>query len=417
MKLILALLALTAGGFSQRADDRVVTLPAPDKTASEVDEVMAELQKITGLKPLRKVEYTRIERDKVRSFLEQRVKEVVKPEEIRAEETALKKFGFVPQDFDLEKTTIEMLTEQAAAFYDFRKRRLFLIGSDEGIMQHSVLVHELAHALADQHFDLDRYVESGKKSDDGSLARLAVMEGQATWLMSEYLTQRTGQSLKDSPVLIKMMSNPENFDSTQFPVFARAPLYLKESLMFPYTKGILFQHEIFLKKGRAAFAEVFLRPPAGTFHILHPEKYLAGAKPVKARLPAVEAERDYTEYTDGEVGEFDHAVLLTQYGGEELSQKLAPRWRGGAFRILSHKRDNRLVLAYASEWDTPETAREYFEAYRTVLDGKWKRFEITRQTPGSFSGLGDDGRFTVELEGTLVTSVEGLPQAVVNKRK
>ncbi len=415
MKLILAVLALAASGLAQRPDDRVVTLPAPggravDSTAAEIDEILGELQKITGLKPLRKVEYTRIGRENVRSFLEQRVKEVVKPEEIRAEEAALKKFGFVPQDFDLEKTTIEMLTEQAAAFYDFRKRRLFIISLDNSLMQHSVLVHELAHALADQHFDLDKYVEHGKKNDDGALARLAVMEGQATWLMSEYLTRRTGQSLKDSPVLLKMMSNPSNFESADFPVFSRAPLYLKESLVFPYTKGMLFQHELFMKHGQAAFAEVFEHPPDGTFQILHPEKYFAGVKPVQPVLPAVEAARDYREYTDGELGEFDVSVLLKQYAGEDLANELAPKWRGGCFRLLSHKRDGRLVLAWASEWETPQAARRFSDAYRKVLEGKWKLFEVTEQAAsGTMSGRGDDGRFLVKLEGTRVSCVEGLP--------
>ena len=80
------------------------------------------------------------------------------------------------------------MSEQAAAFYDFRKKKLFMIDAGEDLLQHSALVHELAHALADQHFHLEKFIDHGSKNDDTSLARLAVMEGQATWLMSEYLT-------------------------------------------------------------------------------------------------------------------------------------------------------------------------------------------------------------------------------------
>ena len=61
-------------------------------------------------------------RDKVKEFLEKRMKEAASPEEIRVEELTLKKFGLVPQDFDLAKNTVDLLTEQAAAFYDFHKR-------------------------------------------------------------------------------------------------------------------------------------------------------------------------------------------------------------------------------------------------------------------------------------------------------
>ena len=55
-----------------------------------------------------------------------------------------------------------------------------------------MLAHELAHALADQNYNLGKFIRQGRKSDDGSTARLAVMEGQATWLMSEYLARKIG---------------------------------------------------------------------------------------------------------------------------------------------------------------------------------------------------------------------------------
>jgi len=42
----------------------------------------------------------------------------LEPAELRAEETTLKKFGFVPQSFDLKKNTIDLLTERFAAQRD-----------------------------------------------------------------------------------------------------------------------------------------------------------------------------------------------------------------------------------------------------------------------------------------------------------
>src|SRR5208283_3861843 len=109
------------------------------------------------------------------------------------------------------------LTEQAAAFYDFHKKKLFVIDSRNGLDERSALVHELAHALADQHFHLARFMGHGSQNDDSALARLAVMEGQATWLMSEYLARRTGRSLKNSPELVKAMSDMNGASSGQFP--------------------------------------------------------------------------------------------------------------------------------------------------------------------------------------------------------
>jgi hypothetical protein len=392
--------------------------PAPARQADplfgEIDEIMGELTKISGLKALAPVPCRRIPKGEVKGFLEQRVKEAVKPEEIRAEEVALKKLGFVPQDFDLKKTTLDLLSEQAAAFYDFSKRKLFMIDSGAGEVQHSALVHELAHALADQHFHLQKFVNHAGKNDDSSLARLAVMEGQATWLMSEYLTRRTGQSLKDSPVLVKMMSRVGEGPGGDFPVFDHAPLYLRETLLFPYTYGMLFQHAVVEKLGQAAFGEVFRRPPTNTQQILHPEKYLGKVKAQRPRPPELTARRKYRGFTDGELGELDHAILLRQYAGEEAAAATAPEWRGGYFRVLESRRGRRpdgsarTVLVYASEWSGPEQARRFFELYQKVLAGKWKRYEVDASGSDRIAGRGDDGYFLLRRQGSRVSSLEGL---------
>src|SRR5262249_38289274 len=150
-----------------------------------------------------------------------RVKEVATPEELRAEELTLKKFGLVPPDYNLAESTVELLTEQAAAFYDYDKKKLFITETTSADTQEPVLAHELSHAIADQNFNLGKYIRQGRKSDDGSTARLAVMEGQATWLMSEYLARRLGQSLKSSPALVRMMSAMGQ-TTGQFPVFDNA---------------------------------------------------------------------------------------------------------------------------------------------------------------------------------------------------
>ena len=83
------------------------------------------------------------------------------PEEIRAEELTLKKFGLVPQDFDLAKNTVDLLTEQAAAFYDYDRKKLFITDSTPRETQEPVLAHELSHALADQNFNLAQLHQAG----------------------------------------------------------------------------------------------------------------------------------------------------------------------------------------------------------------------------------------------------------------
>ncbi len=383
---------------------------APPDLAAEIDAITRELAEISGFRRLKKISYERISREQVGKLLEERVRENLKPEELRAEELALKKFGFVPPDFDLKKTTLELLSEQAAAFYDFRKKKLYLVDAGSELAERSALVHELGHALADQHFNLEKFIERARQDDDRTLARLAVMEGQATWLMAEYLAHRTGQSLKESPALVSMMARMTEAGAAQYPVFERAPLYMRESLVFPYTKGLLFQHALFEKLGKAAFTEVFRRAPESSQQILHPEKYLAGLKPVACTPPQPSARRGLKTLAEGSIGELDHAILLRQYATAEDAEAVAPAWRGGNYQLLEDPGGTRVVLAYASQWASAEAAERFFRLYRRVLAGKWKRFEAASAGAARLAGTGDDGHFLVRRDGAQVRSLEGLAQ-------
>src|SRR5271157_1286462 len=304
--------------------------PAPaqssraQETCGLASRIVLDLTRITGMQLRHPVPCDYITKEKVNAFLNQRMKDAASPEEIRAEELTLKKFGFVPQDFDLARATIDLLTEQAAAFYDYNKKKLFITESTPSDTQEPVLAHELSHALADQNFNLARFIRQGRKSDDGSTARLAVMEGQATWLMSEYLARKNGQSLKDLPALVSVMSRLGEGASGEFPVYDNAPLYMRLTLVFPYTRGMLFQNAVCERDGQQGFAEVFRRAPVSTQQVIHPEDYFSNVKPTQPELPDAHLPRGYKTLIGGTLGEFDHAVLLEQFLGKQQAAEIAP---------------------------------------------------------------------------------------------
>lgn len=377
---------------------------APLAVFSEIRVDIEELSRLTGLTPLKSVRHEVISREQLKRFLEERIRDEFKPEEIRVEELALKKLGLAPAEFDLARTTVDLMTEQAEALYDYRQKRLFLLETT-GLSQDAALFHELAHALADQHFRLEKYLKRGK-TDDAALARMAVMEGQATWLMYEWMAAKAGMSLLKSPALADRLGSHGDA-SDQYPVLKAAPLYVRASLLFPYIHGLKFQQAVVARMGKEGFREVFRNPPASTQQVLHPEYYFARTAPAVPKLPELAKSGHYRDLTEGTLGEFDHAVLLEQYAGKTAAQELAPAWAGGAYRIVEN-RDGRRVLLYASEWKDAAAARRFFEAYQAVLRGKWKSFSHVQQQEGVVSGSGDDGVFRLCLEGARVTSVEGL---------
>jgi len=373
--------------------------------------IAKELAAISRLKLHHPVPCDFISKEKVNEFLKKRVKEVSSPEEIRAQELVLKKFGLVPPDFNLADTTIDLLTEQAAAFYDYDKKKLFITETTSPETQEPILAHELSHAIADQNFNLSRFIRQGRKSDDGSTARLAVMEGQATWLMSEYLARRLGQSLRNSPSLANTMSRLAE-SSGQFPVFDMAPLYLRRTLVFPYTEGMLFQNAVVSRDGDSGFEEVFRHAPESTQQVIHPQEYFEHVVPTFPALPEPHLPSGYKVLVGGSMGELDHQVLLEQFAGKPRADEIAPHWRGSLYELRENRKAERVVLLYAAEWDSEDAARRYFDAYRQALHAKWKQMEVTEDTPDRIAGVGDDGRFETRRSGAVVTSMEGLPLAV-----
>jgi hypothetical protein len=241
------------------------------------------------------------------------------------------------------------------------------------------------------------------------------MEGQATWLMSELLARKMGQSLKDSPALLAAMSGATDGGAGQYPVFDNSPLYLRLTLIFPYTKGMLFQNAVFERDGLNAFAEVFRKPPLSTQQIIHPDKYFSGLKPTQPDLPQPNLPKGYKSLVGGSLGELEHTIMLEQYSGKERAAELAAHWRGCAFDLEENKKAGRVVLLYAVEWDTEDAARQYFTAYRRQLAKKWKQMTVATETDDTVTGTGDDGRFDLRRKGALITSMEGLPPAEPQK--
>src|SRR5258708_33759466 len=121
--------------------------------------------------------------------------------------------------------------------------------------------------------------------------------------MNEALAGRAGESVAGNPELLEAMSGASDTGSSQFPVFNSVPLYLRETLVFPYTEGARFQNAVYGKMGKAAFAEVFRRPPETTQQILHPSKYFNRVEPTLPSFPHQTPGKRYRDLTEARLAE------------------------------------------------------------------------------------------------------------------
>jgi hypothetical protein len=358
-----------------------------------VDEILAFDSKQTGLPIKKQVKRRLTSRDEVVGYLTKHMKdEDVK--RLQRSELVLKKFGLLPRDYDLEKLLVALLREQVAGYYDPKTKTVNLLDWVPMEEQEPVMAHELTHALQDQTVGLDKWMKKGDKdlgeirkdptaadieNDEINDTREAVVEGQAETVMLQYELAPVGRSIADSPDLVDAMESQMANGSDDSPVFKDAPIFLKESLTFPYSYGLKFEIKL-LEKGRKekAFAEVLANPPHTTRQIMQPETYMSGER--IEPLPVVEFKRDFKDYLKfdiGAMGEFDVAVLVEQYAGKQLSERLYPEWRGGYYYAAHPRSDpaGPLGLFYVSRWSSAEKAGEFAEIYARSLAKRYKKVQ------------------------------------------
>jgi hypothetical protein len=394
MRLVLALLLLFSAASAQSP-----TL------FSQVDGMLASLSRITGWKVKHKVPSEILTKAQFTKMVEEGVADSEKDKGTRAAELTLKMFGLVPWDFNLARESADLIEEQAAAFYDTKKKRLFVLASiPDGPEQRLALAHELAHALADQQFGLQKFIE-GAKDDDAATARESVVEGQASWLSWAYMTEQSGGRAEVPRQLLDELSDV-GATGDDFPVLERTPLYLRESLTFPYTEGMRFQDWVYRDLGAASFDRLFRFPPLSTQEVLHPEGYSDTIHPTHPKLP--QQPKDTRLLADGDVGEFDFSAILRQFSDDAKGRAVASQWRGGSYALYEDKRTKAPLLVHASEWSSPQAARDFFRLYQDVLRAKWKRLDVRATSATEISGSGDPGDFLLQLSGTSVLCIEGI---------
>jgi hypothetical protein len=381
-----------------------------------VDEILAFDSKQTGLPIKKPVKRRLTSRDEVEAYLTKHMKdEDVK--RLQRSELVLKKFGLLPRDFDLEKLLVALLREQVAGYYDPKTKTVNLLDWVPMEEQEPVMAHELTHALQDQAVGLDKWMKRDEKdlgeirrdptpadieNDEMDDTREAVIEGQAETVMMQYELAPVGRSILDSPDLVDAMESQMSSGTDDSKVFKDAPIFLRESLTFPYSYGLKFEVKMLEKGGKdQAFAGVLASPPHTTRQIMQPETYLSGEQ--IPPMPVVQFKRDFKDYSKfdiGAMGEFDVAVLIEQYAGKKLSDQLYPAWRGGYYYAARPKRDPAapLGLFYVSRWSTPETASEFAEIYARSLAKRYKKVEEIADPLSSQSADHPDNSHSIDVD-------------------
>ncbi|HKE02356.1 MAG TPA: hypothetical protein VKE69_15165, partial [Planctomycetota bacterium] len=306
-----------------------------------------------------------------------------------------------------------------AGAYDAESKRVVLVGDLEGgAFDDRTLAHELTHAIDDRRFDLLALRTAARGNTDRALATLALAEGSALAVevdlaLSESYEDLVGgmggfqasRLIDDLESDLGLLARVRGDRARAF--LRRTPLYLRERLVFPYSRGLDFVRELRKRRGTAGVDAAFRDPPLSTEQILHPSK-LADRRddPVAVHL-APDALPGTILYEDtlGELG--IRQVLRTRLSKNDANAAAAG-WGGDRYALVDV--DGRDVLAWHTEWDRERDAREFAKLADVWLSARYGRAPFWRSELGFDDVERPDG-YVAEIRrwGSSVAIVDGAP--------
>lgn len=307
------------------------------------------------------INYKTMEKETIKGIIQKKAEEEITGGNTAVEDynKVLVKFGFLKPGIEIMSYIADLYEEQVQGMYDEETGDMALVKGLPltGSLQRVFMVHELTHALQDQNFNLKSII-SDSDNEDRSIAALALVEGDATLVMSLYYKKH----FKFSQLLLDAVS----YLSVDQSVVRNSPYYLRENLLFPYKFGMNFVIYVYKEQnGWQGVNKVFKDLPKSTEQIMHPEKY-KNDEPVEVSVKQ-EMPEQWRELDRDTLGEFNIRVLLAIYLGVNGSIEPSEGWGGDQWAMWENKENGRIKAVWDSVWDTKQDAEQFFNACRKVM--------------------------------------------------
>jgi hypothetical protein len=344
----------------------LVFLLASCGQASPLQPGMKAVEGIRGKEFLRDVKNVSIDRSDLSVHLRQQMEKST-PYPLEDWATLLRALQLVDvKSVDAGKELLPKLLalyeSQVLAFYDPHAHTYYSIKqlpklpeqaaklADPKMLEEMVMVHELTHALQDQHFKLGEKEAALMRDTDANLAYHAVLEGEAVLVMVAHILGKSGLDLDEivkDDAMLGMITSAAQAEQMIDPA---TPKYFAEMLKFPYLEGLKFVVAAYRRGGWKELDRIHANPPRTTREILHPDEYFNRSfkpQPFDSTKPAGAISAEH-------LGEFHWTFLVG-----------ADNARGWVNDRVVVSRDGRVQVT--TTWESPARATAFATAYEAFL--------------------------------------------------
>lgn len=284
----------------------------------------------------------------------------------------LVELGQAGPGYDFGSDVARRRADSTAGYYVDAWDTLYVTDVASRLVVPWVLVHEIGHALQDQHFELR--VRQGEGLRDLEVALRSLFEGDADLIVELARPADDPFRPAERSWLWWWLGDEQG----------AAPSALDARMTFPYAAGLRFVRTAHAQGGWERVNQLYRRPPLSTEHIMHPERLL-DAPIDHPQLVDFEAPQGLLASgwrvagsdIDGELG----LVLRLQRDGpmgDRLAElRSADGWDGDLKITL--ERDHAVAVLQAWVFDNERDAREAATALRTAArppdglahEGRW----------------------------------------------
>lgn len=335
--------------------------------AASLEPGMKAVESIRGRKFVHDVKHTAIDRADLQKHLhEQMLKST--PYSIDDWGTVLRSLQLVDDPpAEILPKLYALYESQVLAFYDPFSHTYYSIKQlpklhgdmakmvDPEMLEETVMVHELVHALQDQHFALAEKEKANMRDTDANYAYHAVLEGEGVLVMMVHMLNKMGvdidEVLEDEAMLETLMSAA----SADQMIDPSTPKYFAEMLKFPYIEGLKFVVAAYKRGGWKELDRVHANPPRTTREVLNPDEYFAKSfkpepfDPAKPSPDVIAVEH---------LGQFHWSFLV--------GAPNAKGWMNDRV-IVSRGGPGKTNVRAETKWESPANATAFADAYGAFL--------------------------------------------------